>query len=143
MQFSTALHPHQQRAVEKLLPIKVGALYMEMGTGKTHTALELILRRIQAGKVTRVLWLCPCSVRPTIRREIQKHLSGGLDLFRIEGIESLSGSVRLFAELYQLVQTHKCFLVVDESNLVKNHRAIRTQRIELLAGCCQYKLILS
>jgi SNF2 family DNA or RNA helicase len=143
MNFKTTLQPHQIPAVEKLSHIKVGALYMEMGTGKTRTALDLIQRRLNSGKVNYILWLCPCSVKSTIQREIQKHVKDGLDLLRIEGIESLSGSIRLFFDLYQLVQSKHCFLVVDESNLIKNHRAIRTQRIEQLAGFCQYKLILN
>lgn len=37
-QMLTQLFPWQTRAVEKLLPLRVGALYMEQGTGKTRTA---------------------------------------------------------------------------------------------------------
>jgi superfamily II DNA or RNA helicase len=70
MKFKTDLLHHQIDAVEKLSKIKIGALYMEMGTGKTRTALGLINQRLQAGKVDFVLWLCPCSVKGTIKSEI-------------------------------------------------------------------------
>jgi type I site-specific restriction endonuclease len=32
---------HQEKAVDKLSGLKVAALYMDTGTGKTRTALEL------------------------------------------------------------------------------------------------------
>ena len=35
----------QRRAVNKLRRLKVGALFMEMGTGKTKVALDLIADR--------------------------------------------------------------------------------------------------
>ncbi len=143
MILKTNLLPHQIPAVEKLQQIKIGALYMEMGTGKTRTALELIYRRLVVGKVNKVLWLCPCSVKTTIRKELQKHIDGDFSYFRIEGIESLSSSIKLNCELLEYVKNNKVFLIVDESNLVKNHRAKRTINIERLAEHCQYKLILN
>lgn len=41
----TELLPYQREAVTKLLPSRVGALFMEMGTGKTRTAIELVRLR--------------------------------------------------------------------------------------------------
>ncbi|WP_052523807.1 DEAD/DEAH box helicase [Geobacillus kaustophilus] len=143
MTLKTDLYEHQKRAVEKLSKIKVGALYMEMGTGKTRTALELIAKRYNAGKVNHILWLCPCSVKKTIERELEKHVEGDLSMFTICGIETLSSSIRANVQLLELVQEKQVYLVVDESNLVKNHRAKRTQNIMRLAEHCQYKLILN
>lgn len=140
---STELYEHQRRAVKKLERIKVGALYMEMGTGKTRTALELIARRYNAGKVDHVLWLCPCSVKETIRREIQKHITGDTSMFTICGIETLSSSIRANVDCLRLVQSKNVYLIVDESNLVKNPKAKRTQNIQRLADHCRYKLILN
>lgn len=116
---------------------------MEMGTGKTRTAIELIHRRMVAGKVNIVLWLCPCSVKPTIQSELTKHIDGDLSNFIIAGIESLSSSITLNLELLELVQNNEVYLIVDESNLVKNHKAKRTENILRLAYYCKYKLILN
>ena len=116
---------------------------MEMGTGKSRTAIELAFRRIEKGKVNKILWLCPCSVKPTIEAELAKHIEGDTSNIIIAGIESLSSSIRLNVKLLELVQNHKVFLIVDESNLVKNHRAKRTENIMRLAEHCQYKLILN
>ena len=43
MVLKTQLYPHQRAAVDKLIKIRIGALYMEMGTGKTRTTLEFII----------------------------------------------------------------------------------------------------
>ena len=139
----TDLLPYQQDAVNKLSKIKVGALYMEQGTGKTRTTLSLALPRIQSGKVDVILWLCPCSVKKNLREDITYHCGELPDEIVIRGIESLSSSDRLYMLLMRLVATHKVMLVVDESNLVKNKMAIRTNRIIELSKHCKYKLILN
>lgn len=143
MKLRTDLYPWQQAAVDKLIRIRVGALYMEMGTGKTRTALEIIQRRIAAGKLDHVLWLCPCSVRENLKADILKHAEGALASIAIYGIESLSSSIRLYETLLRYVDARRTMLIVDESNLIKNHKAIRTQRITELASRCPYRLILN
>lgn len=143
MQLNTSLYEHQIKAVDKLSNVKVGALYMEMGTGKTRTALELIKKRLDEGKVNHVLWLCPCSVKESLKRDIKKHASGDLSMFTICGIETLSSSIRANIALLELVEQKSVYLIVDESNLVKNHKAKRTQNIIRLSESCKYKLILN
>ena len=138
----TSLYPWQQQAVDKLSKLKVAALYMEQGTGKTRTALELVLMRLNVGKVEQVLWLCPCSVKSNLNEDIKKHLGFLPSNFYIVGLESISGSDKLYLELDEYVKK-KTFLVVDESILVKNPNALRSQRIISLAKQVQYKLILN
>lgn len=144
MDFITRLYEHQRKAVEKLSKVKVGALYLEMGTGKTRTALELINKRIEARKVNKVIWLCPCSVKENLRRDIIKHTGEfDNDLITICGIETLSSSIKANIKLLSLVKNNNCYLIVDESNLVKNFKAKRTERIIELSKLCTYKLILN
>lgn len=143
MIFLSSLYPHQLAAVNKLKSIKVGALYMEQGTGKTRTALELAKIRLDANKVDCILWLCPCSVKKNLKEDIYFHCGEIPNNIIIRGIESLSSSGRLFFQLLKLVETHKVFLIVDESNLVKNKKAIRTERIIELSKKCKYKMILN
>lgn len=143
MKFTTELMPHQAAAFEKLRHVKVGALYMEQGTGKTRTTLELTNLRMEAGKIDCILWLCPCSVKKSLREDIIYHCGDFPDKIIIRGIESLSSSDRLYLTLCELVQKHRVFLVVDESNLVKNHKAVRTGRIVQLSQACRYKMILN
>lgn len=143
MKFLTQLLEHQIKAVEKLRHVKVGALYMEQGTGKTRTALELIDLRVKTKKVNHVLWLCPCSVKVNLKEDIIKHVGELPAHFTICGIETLSSSIRWNFFLLKIVQEYNCYLIVDESNLVKNHRANRTENITRLAEHCRYKLILN
>ena len=143
MRIKTELFPYQEKAVKKLLPLKVGALFMEMGTGKTRTTLEIIQRRLDKGKLEHVLWLCPCSVRENLKEDIRKHTDGGLSCIAVYGIESLSSSIRLYEQLLKYVQARTTMLVVDESNLIKNYKTIRTQRIIKLSEYCKYRIILN
>lgn len=140
----TELMEWQKKAVDKLLPLRVGALYMDMGTGKTRTALELIKRRADKGKIDRVLWLCPYSIRKNIIDDMNKHCTDDWkDLIRIAGIESLSSSQTLIQDLLEYVKDHNVMIVVDESSLVKNHLAIRSKVVENIAKQCKYRVILN
>ena len=118
---------------------------MEQGTGKTRTALEIIKNKTDKGKVEVVLWLCPCSVKNNLKEDVIKHTGQkpSENNIIIRGIESLSSSDRLYLQLLELVKNYKVYLIVDESNLVKNKLAIRTERIINLSAFCKYKLILN
>lgn len=139
----TELFDYQKKAIDKLQKIKVGALYMEQGTGKTRTALELIRIRHERKKIDHVIWLCPCSVKENLRRDIENHIGYVPDFITICGIETLSSSVKANIELNNLANDIDCYLIVDESNLIKNHKAKRTNNIQRLAEKCNYKLILN
>lgn len=141
----TDLYDHQKAAVDKMLRLKVGALFMEMGTGKTRVALEIIKHRLDAGKIDHVLWLCPCSVQENLRQDIDKHsdLRRLPGVLTICGIETLSTSMRTCERLMSEVTTHKTFLIVDESSLVKNPVALRSVHIQEIADKCPYRMILN
>jgi SNF2 family DNA or RNA helicase len=128
---------NQIGAIEKIQRYKVGALFMEMGTGKTRTAYELI----KSVECDGVVWLTPFQNKSNILAEIEKW--GGLELLNIYGIETLSSSDRVYLEVTKLLAEGNYFLVVDESLKIKNFDAIRTRRIIELGKLCEYKLILN
>ena len=68
------LWPAQREAVEFCLERPAAMLDMEMGTGKTRTAIEVIKRRED---VRRVLVVCPKAVISVWGREIAKYSSPG------------------------------------------------------------------
>ncbi|MGN1101551.1 MAG: SNF2-related protein, partial [Huintestinicola sp.] len=138
----TPLFSYQLDGVNRLEHVKVGALFMEQGTGKTRTALELISRRMLSGKINRVLWLCPCTVKDNLRNDIIKHCGSFPDSILIVGIESLSASAKEIQRCCAYVN-EQTYLIVDESLLVKNPKALRTKRIIQLANKAKYKLILN
>lgn len=144
MKLKNELLQHQKAAVEKLIKLKVGALFMEQGTGKTITTLEIARIRLEDGKINSVMWLCPCSAKGNIKREIIKNCPNEmLDFFTICGIETLSSSIKALSYLLNLSRKKKCFLVVDESLLIKNPRAYRTENIIKIGENCKYKIILN
>lgn len=140
--FLTDLLPHQIPAVEKLSKLSIGALFMDTGTGKTRTALELVKQRLDKGYIDKVLWLCPCSVMENLKQDFIRHCGDIPQEIKICGLESISASGRIYLELYEYVD-ERTYLIVDESSLVKNPKAIRSQRIEMLADICKHKLILN
>lgn len=144
MILNNPLLPHQEAAVNKLIKLKVGALFAEQGTGKTITTLELARRRLESGKIGHIIWLCPCSAKQNIKREIIKQSPDELcGIITICGIETLSSSIRALSYLLNLSNEKKCFLVVDESLLIKNPRAHRTKHILQIAENCKYRIILN
>jgi hypothetical protein len=137
---TTELMPWQQAAVTKLQPTRVGGLFMEMGTGKTRTIIEIVRQR--SHKIDRVVWFCPVSLKDTIRLEILKH-TDCKDIYQFDdktiaetipdvrwiivGLESLSSSNRVTFGVNSLI-TEKTFVILDESSYIKGHKAKRTER---------------
>jgi SNF2 family DNA or RNA helicase len=127
----------QEKAVEKLNAVKCGALFMEAGTGKTRSAMQLIKNT----DTDYVLWFTPFQTKDNLRAEINKW--GGLDC-DIVGIESIQNSNRIYLEYTLKCQMAKnVFIVVDESLKIKNADAIRTQRLLHLAKKSAYRIILN
>lgn len=140
----TKLMPHQVAAADKLIGLKVGALFAEQGTGKSLTVMEIARRRLERDKIDHIIWLCPCSAKYNIRQEILRHCYDDmLDKFTICGIETMSSSVNALDYLLSLAENKRCFLVVDESLLIKNPKAKRTQHIQMIADKCPYRIILN
>lgn len=139
--------PDQQKAIAKLRRYKVGALFMEAGTGKTRVACELIN---SVPGVDLLVWVGPFrTINPpenSIKSVCYEVNTWGLFGFPVEyvGIETLQSSDRKFLEIEALIENaEKPFLVVDESIKIKNYDAKRTQRLLYLASKVEYKLILN
>lgn len=129
----------QQLAFDKLSQLKVGALFMKMGSGKTKVALDLISSK--KNKVDYILWICPLNIINDIESERLKwHPELKID---IVGCETISQSDRRYIEILSRVTESKPFIVVDESLKIKNKDAKRTQRILKMGEYAEYKLILN
>lgn len=154
---TTELLPHQQAAVDKLLPARVGALFMEMGTGKSRTVIELARHR--QARISKVAWFTLVSLKETVRYEICKHTSASAaDVYLFDqkttddtlpcaswyviGLESLGGSDRVVLAANRLI-TDDTMVIVDESSYIKGHRAKRTLRVTAIAQRARYRVILT
>lgn len=137
------LLPYQEKAVDKLLKYKIGACYMEMGTGKTLIALTLIKNRYDRKKINHCIWLCPFSITEETKKNIKSTAIIPENFLTVCGIESLSSSQKTFSKIIKIMKSKKCYLIVDESLLVKNPYALRTINITRLSTLAEYKMILN
>lgn len=129
----------QQAAIDHLNEWRVGALFMEPGTGKTRTAMTLI----NSSPCTDVFWIGPLRTYPGIQAEMAKW--GGIKArCSCWGVESIGQSDRIYMELHGEIERSQCpFIVVDESLKIKNADAKRTRRVLELGRLAQWKLVLN
>ncbi|MFW5760209.1 MAG: DEAD/DEAH box helicase [Cyclobacteriaceae bacterium] len=150
----TELYPYQKRAVDKLLPIKVGALFMDMGTGKTRTAIEFIVRRRK--KIDKVIWFCPASIMVNTMQQFKEHSALNVFMFNpntnisnlpkadvyIVSLESMGSSSRCQLTAFDMA-TDRTFLIIDESSFIKGPTAKRTKFLYRLGEIAKYRMILT
>jgi SNF2 family DNA or RNA helicase len=126
---------------------------MEMGTGKTLCLLHFAVLRQH--KIDRVFYFCPVSLKQTVAFEIEKHLEGATVYvfddsttqgkipdawIYVIGVESIGQSDRVTLAAHSLI-TEDSFVILDESDTCKNHKAVRTQRLTLMAAKARYRMI--
>lgn len=135
----------QSDAKDHLSGWKVGALFMEAGTGKTRVAVEIVRK----SPCDACFWIGPLNtIRArngvsSVKDEVEKW--GGMNIPTFyTGIESIQSSDRIWLRVLEKVQAYSNpFVVVDESLKIKNAEAKRTKRLLLLGSMVQYKLILN
>lgn len=154
---TTDLMPHQVDAVNKVLPSRIGGLFMDKGTGKSRTAIELV--KIRAKKIDQAIWFCPVSLKLTVYGEILKHTTctrEDVHVFDdktsaermpdvpwyVVGIESMSSSARVVLAVQKLIDD-RTMVILDESTYIKGYHSIRTQRITLFAQNARYRLAMT
>ena len=128
----------QQQAVEKFKRLKVGALFMRMGTGKTRAAVEIV----ENTDADFVLYLCPCSCKSNVKAELEKW--GLSKAYEVVGYETIASSDRTYMRIRNMLeQKDKAFIIADESIFIKSGRSKRKQRAKELRKMCKFALILN
>lgn len=142
---TSSLTSNQNRAKAHLSKWKVGALFMEAGTGKTRVAVEIV----RNSPCDACFWIGPLNTIRTIDGvasvidEVNKWGGMGIPTM-FTGIESLQASERIWMNLLQNIERFSNpFVIVDESLKIKNAEAKRTKRLLQLGEIVQYKLILN
>lgn len=133
-----ALSKSQKEAIDKLDKLRVGALFMEPGTGKTRTAIELV----ESSDADFVLWIVPFQTKQNLQDELDKW---GFDkTYEIVGVESLSSSYRIYSKLLNKLKNYeRPFVIADESLKIKNSETNRTKAVLELGKHSYYRLILN
>jgi len=135
----TTLTTQQTTAINHLHEWRVGALFMEPGTGKTRAAMTLV----NSSPCSDCFWIGPLRTYPTIQMEMARW--GGMKMpTSCWGVESLSGSDRIYMNLLNAVESSRePFIVVDESLKIKNAEAKRTKRVLEIGRRARWKLVLN
>ncbi len=156
-QVTTNALEHQRSAVAKMQPSKVGALFMDMGTGKS--LVTIMLAKLRETKINKVVWCCPVSLKNNTKNQITTHTNCQENkicvfdqkitdnnipkaFWYIVGLESVGSSDRVVMVLNKLIDK-ETMLVVDESSFIKGHKSKRTNRLTLFGENARYRLILN
>jgi SNF2 family DNA or RNA helicase len=129
----------QLEAFEKFSKLKVGACFMETGTGKTKVAIDII--NYNAEKVDLVIYVAPFSAIDNIKAEFEKFRCK-VDVFFI-GFESISQSDKKYLNTLKLIEGKRVFVVADESTFIKNDATKRFNRLCDIRNKSDYALILN
>jgi SNF2 family DNA or RNA helicase len=166
--FKTFPREYQRRGLNKAWGQKFFGLFMEPGTGKTKTTIDLMTARWLAGEISSVLVICPNDVKENWPDQILAHSPipvridvidlkksdplvnrhfepGGLH-WCIIAVESIQASVKAFElakQFMEVVAGHRGAVVVDESSRIKNPNAVRAQRCADIGKDAVTRLILT
>ena len=164
--FKTEPRGYQRRALDHAWDKPGFAFYMDMGTGKTKTSLDLFSAYFIDGKVDRVLVVTKFSTRRNWEAEIGIHCPVQTDVlvldtgkpkvfdewntdtarglkFLVVGTESLAaGNAVHFAQKFVDCST-RVGMIVDEAHMIKNHSAVRSKNCVKLGKSANYKVIMT
>lgn len=131
------MNNQQVEAFKKFSKLKVGALFMEMGTGKTRVAIELV----NYNKCDLLIYIAPFSTKSNIENEMIKWKVNCE--YIIIGYETIQSSDKKYLELLKKIENKKCFIIADESIFIKNEDTKRFKRLCNIRDKCEYALILN
>lgn len=152
---------HQVKAYNMGLMNDSFAFLMEMGTGKSLTAVAVTSRRYLRGEVRRVLIVAPTSVCPVWPKEFEAALVmkrvvvlEGPIVKRIQILNELSkwsnhlqvaviNYEATWRMLKDLLAWRSDMVICDESQRIKNPSAEQSKALHKLGKVAKYKLILS
>lgn len=149
--YKTNPFPDQFNAIHKAYKNDQFALYMRMGSGKSKSAIDLLTAAFYERRIDAVVVVCPNAVKPVwlasdgqivthspcpylkvdVDSGFEAHLvptSQQRLTWLVVGVESFSQG-KTFNRLLPFITTHRCAVLVDESNTIKNYQAIRTQKV--------------
>ena len=169
-QYKTPPRAHQKLALEKISKLNECGLFMDVGTGKSWTAIAMMGQRWCEGATDHVLLVAKNGVhRQWVAEEIPKHMSEVVpykavvfgktkkaerqfeDLLRFDGLKifaiNVDGLITKGGEerIMQFIKAArgKCFMIVDESQDIKNISARRTKNAIAFGNLSKYRMIMT
>lgn len=166
--FKTTPRSYQRAVLDELWGASFGAIFADMGVGKSKMAIDMAAARYEHGSIETLLVVCPASLRSNWVEQMADHCPvdwssfivntrlskfkdkldrflDSLDRFELitVGVESLSSSRVAVEAVEEVMKFRKCMVVIDESHNIKNSTAKRTETISALTLNAPYKWIMT
>lgn len=169
-QYKTQPRAHQKRAIEKLEKLDRCGIFMDVGTGKSWTAISFIGKRWCEGKSDHVLLVAKNGVhRQWVSEQIPQHMSDSVrwkswvygkskksdrefeEMMAFDGLKIMTINVEALATpggesacVKFLSAARGCgTMIVDESQDIKNLAASRTKSAIKIGNLCKYRMIMT
>ena len=147
-------------ALKRLMEGGGAALLMEMGTGKTLTAIAIVGALLLLAGIQRVLIVAPLSIVGVWRDEFERFAGFEYDLAVLEGsvakkadtLRHLTGKrLQVAVVNYEsswrmerdLMQWHPDMIIADEGHKIKTHNISASKTLHRLAARAAYRLLLT
>lgn len=164
--FKTLPRAYQLKALSYSWKKESFAYYMDMGTGKTKTSIDLFSAYHMEGDVDRLLVVTKFSTRMNWEREFAIHCPVPYEVMVLDttkpkifdafntsttdalkvlivGTESLAaGSASTYAERFVNTST-RVGMIVDEAHMIKTHNAVRAKNAVKIGRGAKYKLVMT
>ncbi len=137
------LSDEEEKAVEKLLKLRVGALYASDREVSVRVAAKILLSRMNARKADGAIWLVSSGEAALLARMMDEIPGDVKKRVRIAAFQSLSHNEELFFELLRLTRSMRTMLIIDDGLYIKNVNAVRTHRVWMIAEGCPYRMLLA
>ena len=132
-----------QSARQNFQKNNAGILFNDVSAQRIKLALKLAENNLKNFEY--LIWIAPANFLKTLiyTNEIKKNSQNFKHRIKYFAIESISVSDTKYLDLFNIIQTHKTFCIIDNSLTIKNIRSDKTQRLLLLSRYFTYKIILS
>lgn len=148
------LYPYQKKIVDDLKVYDSGALFMDVGTGKSITSLALFEQKVLQKKCNKLLIICLCAKIEEWKSDCEKWFpfSETIVLDKPKSKEKfINGDYDIaiinfektwrFKELLYL--DNNTMILIDESHKIKSSETKVGHFMQLLSECTNYKVILT
>ncbi len=147
-------------ALKRLMDGGGAALLMEMGTGKTLTAIAIVGALLLLAGIQRVLVVSPLSITGVWRDEFERFAGFEYDLAVLEGtmvkkadtLRHMTGKRLQVAVINyesawrmeaELMKWHPDMIICDEGHRIKTHNISASKALHRLAARAAYRLLLT
>lgn len=164
--FKTTPRAYQRQGLDYAWGKHTFAFYMDMGTGKTKTSLDLVSAYYINGDVERLIVVTKFSTRRNWQDEVGIHCPLDADVMILDttkakafdtwntttdgrlkvlivGTESLAAGNAINLAMKFVSVSLRVAMIVDEAHMIKTHNAVRSKNCVKLGRECKYRIAMT